>query len=179
MAKSLKDEIGKRRPFELAEEEAHLNLMRTAGVLACQFTRLMRRHGVSGGAYNVLRILRGEAEGGAMRAGVPTQVIGERLITPVPDVTRLVDRLEKAGLVERARTSEDRRVVLLSITTRGLGLLATLDGPVRELHRAQLSHLSAAELKELIRLLEKSREPAMACMDPTEPRPGARERRRR
>jgi DNA-binding MarR family transcriptional regulator len=85
------------------------------------------------------------------------QVIGDRLVSRVPDVTRLVDRLEKGGLVERVRTPDDRRVVLVAITTKGLGLLAKLDGPMADLHREQLAHMSEAELKQLVRLLTKAR----------------------
>jgi DNA-binding MarR family transcriptional regulator len=156
VARPLKEEIGKRRPFDAVEQEAFLSLSRTASILGCEFERLFKRHGISGAAYNVLRVLRGEAEGGG--GGVPMHTMGCRLIARVPDVTRLVDRLEKAGLVGRGRTSQDRRVVLVSITARGLGLLSTLDGPVRDLHRAQLSHMTRAELKELIGLLGKTRE---------------------
>jgi DNA-binding MarR family transcriptional regulator len=157
MTKSLKDEIGKRGPFQQVEQEAYLNLLRTVSVLECDFARLLKQHGLSEATYNILRILRGEADGGALSGGVPMQVIGERLIARVPDVTRLVDRLEASGLVERLRTPDDRRVVLATITTKGLGLLSKMDEPVARLHQAQLSHMSETELKQLIRLLTKAR----------------------
>ena len=165
MAKSLKDEIGKRGAFAGAEQEAYLNLLRTASVLGCDFARLFKQRGLSEATYNILRILRGESEGGTLRAGVPMQVIGDRLVARVPDVTRLVERLEAAGLVTRTRTPDDRRVVLVGITTKGLGLLSKLDGPVAELHGRQLSHMSGPELKELVRLLGKARTMGRAASD--------------
>ena len=81
------------------------------------------------------------------------------MVTQMPDITRLVDRLEAAGLVSRGARAEDRRVVLIQITRRGLRLLAKLDEPVLTLHRQQLGHLSRAEIAELCRLLEKARQP--------------------
>jgi DNA-binding MarR family transcriptional regulator len=147
----LQREVGKKNPFEAPEQEATLNILRTADRLSGAFDELFRRHGITSPQYNVLRILRGHGE------PVPSQQIGRELLTRVPDVTRLVDRLEKVGLVERARTSTDRRVVLVSITARGLELLAKLDRPVLDLHRAQLSHLTPDELAELNRLLVKAR----------------------
>jgi DNA-binding MarR family transcriptional regulator len=155
MAKSaLQEEISKRHPFECPEEEAALNLLRTVDHLGQEFTRLFHEYGISGPQYNVLRILRGV--GGE---GLPCVDIAGRMITRMPDITRLVDRLEAAGLVARRRTEEDRRVVLVTITAAGLELLARLDRPVLDLHRRQLGHLTRAELAELNRLLVKARRP--------------------
>jgi DNA-binding MarR family transcriptional regulator len=155
MAKSaLQEEINKRHPFECPEEEAALNLVRTVDHLGQEFSRLFHEHGVSGPQYNVLRILRGV--GGD---GLPCVDIAGQMITRMPDITRLVDRLEAAGLVERRRTEEDRRVVLVRITPAGLDVLSRLDRPVLDLHRRQLGHLSRAELAELNRLLVKARRP--------------------
>jgi DNA-binding MarR family transcriptional regulator len=155
MAKSaLQEEINKRHPFEGPEEEAALNLLRTVDHLGQEFARLFHEHDVSGPQYNVLRILRGV--GGD---GLPCVDIAGQMITRMPDITRLVDRLEAAGLVERRRTEEDRRVVLVTITAAGLALLARLDRPVLDLHRRQLGHLTRAELAELNRLLVKARRP--------------------
>jgi DNA-binding MarR family transcriptional regulator len=151
----LKDEIKKKRPFERPEEEAYLNLLRTATLLVADFERQFKAAGVSEPQYNVLRILRG-----AGGDGLPCSEIGERMITRVPDVTRLVDRLESAGLVVRNRTSEDRRVVRVKVTQKALDLLAGLDRPLAELHRRQLGHMTRAELDELSRLLVKARQPA-------------------
>ncbi|MFO0897553.1 MAG: MarR family transcriptional regulator [Pirellulales bacterium] len=154
----LQDELRKKHPFECPEQEAALNLLRSQDFLLQQFSKLFAAHGVTGPQYNVLRILRGQ--GGQ---GLPCLEIAAQMITRMPDITRLVDRLEQAGLVERSRTSEDRRVVLVSITPAGLTLLAGLDEPVLELHRRSLGHLSAEELAELNRLLVKMRYPGEAC----------------
>jgi DNA-binding MarR family transcriptional regulator len=158
VAKSaLQSELRKKRPFDCAEQEAHLNLVRTADFLARDFNELFDHHGVSGPQYNVLRILRGH--GGK---GLPCQDISGQMVTHMPDITRLVDRLENAGLARRERTERDRRVVLVRITSKGLSLLAALDTPLIELHKNQLKHLSRAELAELSRLLTKIRRPAGA-----------------
>src|SRR5437763_8988755 len=122
MARSrLQDDLGKRHPFDLPEREAALNLARTADFLHQPFEKLFEAYGLSGPQYNVLRILRGHGPG-----GVPCHAIVEQMITPTPDVTRLVDRLERAGLAQRVRTPEDRRVVLVHATPAGLALLARL-----------------------------------------------------
>lgn len=151
---SLKDEIKKQKPFEHAEEEVYLNLLRTTSVLFADFERLFKACGLSEPQYNVLRILRGV--GGD---GLPSTEIAGRMITRVPDITRLVDRLEAAGFVERSRTHEDRRVVLVRIKPRGLKALADLDQPLLELHKRQLKHMTRKELEELSRLLVKARHP--------------------
>ena len=152
MAESLQAELKKRDPFESLEQEALLNLLRTTDQLQCEFTRLFTSQGLSGPQYNVLRILRGAGE-----VGLPCLEIAGQMITRMPDITRLVDRLETAGFVERARTESDRRVVLVKITSAGNELLARLDQPVRELHKKLMAHLSEAELQELSRLLTKAR----------------------
>lgn len=153
----LQKEIGKREPFQSAEQEALLNLARTLDCLAHDFERLFAEHGVSGPQYNVLRILRGH--GGE---GLPCLEIAREMIHRMPDITRLADRLEQAGLVERRRTKQDRRLVLVRITPAGLDLLARLDEPLLALHKRQLGHLSSAELVELNRLLVKARRPPTA-----------------
>jgi DNA-binding MarR family transcriptional regulator len=152
MAGKLEKELKKRRPFESPEQEAALNLERTADHIQIQFTRLFRGFGLTSSQYNVLRILRGEG------APLPILEIAARTITVVPGITGLIDRLENARLVTRERCPEDRRVVHVSITPRGLELLAQLDGPVAELHRRLLNHMTPVELAQLSRLLEKARE---------------------
>jgi DNA-binding MarR family transcriptional regulator len=155
---TLKDELGKRHPFASPEEEAYLNLLRTVSVFEASFAHLFRARGLSEPTYNILRILRGHASApDANPGGIPCQVIGDQLVSRLPDVTRLVDRLEEAGLVKRSRTTADRRVVLVGITRKGLALLETLDQPLAEAHRAQFRHLTRAELTELNRLLVKAR----------------------
>jgi DNA-binding MarR family transcriptional regulator len=100
----------------------------------------------------VLRILRGSGDDGR-----PATEIGPDMVVRVPDVTRLVDRLERDGYVERTRCSRDRRVVWVCITQAGLDLLKTLDPAVLDLHKAQLGHLTQKELSTLSRLLTKAR----------------------
>jgi DNA-binding MarR family transcriptional regulator len=152
MQPSLGEEIGKRDPFELLEQEVSLNLLRTLDSLQSEFHQFFSAHGLSGPQYNVLRILRGH--GGD---GVASQVIASQMITRTPDITRLVDRLAEAGLVCRAKTSQDRRVVLVCITPAGLELLARIDQPLLDLHRRQLSHMGRDELETLNRLLVRAR----------------------
>ena len=144
-------ELKKRKPFELPEQEAYLNLIRTADQLQIQFVRLFRTHGITVQQYNILRIVRGEGQ------PLPVLDIAKRMVTVVPGITGLIDRLEEAGLVERKRCERDRRVVYVGTTAKGLKTLESLDRPVLELHRKLLGHLARAELKELIRLLEKAR----------------------
>lgn len=101
--------------------------------------------------YNVLRILRGAPK------GLSCSEIGSRMITRDPDITRLLDRLEKRTLVSRCRETKDRRMVLTRITEPGLKLLSQLDSPVFEAHRLQLGHLGPAKLRDLLELLEEAR----------------------
>ena len=156
MAKSaLQKELGKKQPFACREQEVALNLLRTADVLSREGHALFERYGLSAQQFNVLRILRGHRD-----TGLPCQRIVAEMVTQTPDITRLVDRLEAAGLVRRERTEADRRLVLVHVTAAGLTLLARLDEPILALHRAQMEHLSADELAELNRLLVKLRQPA-------------------
>lgn len=153
-SRGLAHEINKKRPFDCPEEEAYLNVLRTAAHLEADFTRLFRQHGLSESTYNVLRILRGAGPEGRKATEIACD-----MVVRVPDVTRLVDRLVEQGLVERRRCPEDRRVVHVTLTARGRALLGRLDAPVAGTHRAQLGHLTRAELNELNRLLVKSRQP--------------------
>ncbi|UUO07617.1 MarR family transcriptional regulator [Blastopirellula sp. J2-11] len=147
----LQEEIKKKEPFASAEQEATLNLLRTSDQLHNRFGRLFRKYGLTSSQYNVLRILRGEGK------PLPSLEIAERMIQVVPAITGLIDRLEKQELVERRRCNDDRRVVYVEITEKGLTLLSEMDQPVSETHIQLMGHLSKAELKELSRLLEKAR----------------------
>jgi len=151
MGGNLQREIKKRQPFEAPEQEAMLNLVRTNDRFQLRFARLFREFGLTASQYNVLRILRGEGK------PLPCLEIADRMIAAVPGITGLVDRLEGMGLVTRDRSTEDRRVVYVAITAKALGLLGKLDGPVVDLHKALIGHLTQAELRELNRLLEKAR----------------------
>ncbi|MEO8622639.1 MAG: MarR family transcriptional regulator [bacterium] len=155
MPSSLRDEIKQTKPFKSLEEEAMLSVERTAAVLLHRLSETFKTHDITPTQYNVLRILRG-----AGPAGLCRNDIRDRLIAQVPDVTRLLDRLVIAGLVERERTDPDRRIVTTRITRTGLDLLNDLDAPVADAHRTQLGHLSKTQLKALIDLLALAREGA-------------------
>jgi len=146
------DEIKQTRPIPTLEEEAFLNVQRTANVLLQDFAELLKGHNLTPTQYNVLRILRG-AGGEGLTAGD----VGERMITRDPDVTRLLDRLEARGLAERSRCTEDRRVVWTRITAAGLAAIAPLDEAVNEIHQRRLAHLGPGRLSSLIELLEAAR----------------------
>ncbi|MFG0326913.1 MAG: MarR family winged helix-turn-helix transcriptional regulator [Phycisphaerales bacterium JB037] len=148
----LASQVGKRRPFDSPEQEAHLNILRTACVLEGSLAPIFKDADLSPSSYNVLRILRG-----AGPEGRRATEIGCDMVVRVPDVTRLVDRLIEQGLAERRRCDEDRRVVFVRITRKGSQLLHRLDAPVLEAHKAQLGHLTRKELAELNRLLVKAR----------------------
>src|SRR5690348_11446657 len=127
MSPSLRSEIKQTKPFASLEEEAQLNLERTAAVLGHAFAESLKPYGVTPTQYNVLRILRGAGAEGLCR-----NEVRDRLISQVPDVTRLLDRLEDSGLIERERSTTDRRQVATRITAAGLELLQALDEPVLE-----------------------------------------------
>lgn len=149
----LQRELKKRRPFDSPEQEAALNIARTADRFGIRFARLFREHGLTPSQYNVLRILRGEGK------PLPILEVADRMVAAVPGITGLIDRLEGMGLVVRQRCTEDRRVVFVAVTAKGLDLLGKLDEPVEALHKRLIGHLSPAELRELSRLLEKARQP--------------------
>ena len=144
-----------RRRVRCPEEAAFLDLLRTTDMLSRGLVRILKTEDVSATQYNVLRILRGSP------AGLPCGEIGNRMITRDPDVTRLLDRLEKRGLISRCREPEDRRTVMARITPDGLRLLDRLDEPVQTTHRQQLGHLGTKRLRALTELLAVSRGPAL------------------
>ncbi|MFO0814660.1 MAG: MarR family transcriptional regulator [Gemmatales bacterium] len=152
MAGRLQSELRKKKPFEVIEEELFLNLWRTTEHLVRPFTQFFKEKGLTGSQYNVLRILRGHGE-----AGVACHEIAEQMVSYDPDLTRLLDRLEAAGLVTRERCTTDRRVIIACITPLGLKLLSQLDEPLLEMHRKHLKHLSASKMRTLIDLLEEAR----------------------
>lgn len=156
---SLQQEIGKRKPFEDPSQEAYLNVQRTAAVLSAQFATLFKGHGLTEPQYNLLRILRGATLDPAAGGRRSCHEIAEQMISPVPDVTRLVDRLEESGLATRERGEDDRRVVYVRASAKGLELLAALDGLVMDMHRRQMSHITPESLATLSRLLTLARHP--------------------
>jgi len=135
-----------------AEEAAFLDLLRTTHLLSRGLIHVLKAEDLSATQYNVLRILRGAPE------GLPCGEIANRMITRDPDVTRLLDRLEKRKLIARCRESEDRRTVMTRIRPEGLKLLGRLDAPVQAAHRKLLGHLGPKRLQELTRLLQVARQ---------------------
>lgn len=134
------------------EELTFLELCRTTDILSRRVAEVLKAEELSSNQYNVLRILRGAPE------GLPCGEIGNRMITRDPDITRLLDRLEKRSLISRHRESRDRRMVMARIAPEGLQLLARIDEPVREAHRSQLGHLGRERLRALNELLEVARD---------------------
>jgi DNA-binding MarR family transcriptional regulator len=145
----------KRRRAVHAEEAAFLELLRTTDMLSRGLIRVLKTEELSATQYNVLRILRGAPE------GLACGEIANRMITRDPDITRLLDRLEKRGLISRCREAKDRRTVMVRITPDGLKLLTRLDEPVQAIHRKQLGHLGRERLRVLTELLGIARAEVM------------------
>ena len=152
MSPKLREEIMQSSPFGSLEQEVFLNVVRTASDLEHSMAEGLKPYGLSLTQYNVLRILRGAGEDGLCRGDIVA-----RMLTPVPDATRLLERLVKAGWVSRERGGDDRRFVTTRITDSGRALLADLDGPMQEMHRRQLGHMGQDELTRLSDLLETAR----------------------
>jgi DNA-binding MarR family transcriptional regulator len=152
MAPDLRTELKQTRPFRSARHEASLSIQRTAAVLEHAFETWIKPSGVTATQYNVLRILRGAGADGLCR-----NEIRERMIRRVPDVTRLLDRLEEQGLIGRARGGSDRRYVTTRITRAGLKVLADLDAAVDEFHKQELGHMGEDRLRALVDLLAEVR----------------------
>ncbi|MGB7602021.1 MAG: MarR family transcriptional regulator [Candidatus Sulfotelmatobacter sp.] len=134
-----------------SEEAVFLELLRTTDMLSRGLVQVLKIEDVSSTQYNVLRILRGAPE------GLACGEIASRMITRDPDVTRLLDRLEKRELISRCRETKDRRTVRARIAPEGLKLLARLDEPVQAAHRKQLGHLGRQRQQALTELLRISR----------------------
>ncbi|HWB33524.1 MAG TPA: MarR family transcriptional regulator [Acidobacteriaceae bacterium] len=132
-------------------------MARTVDLLGRSMAGLLKAEDLSANQYNVLRILRGASGSGSTSEGLACGEIGDRMITRDPDITRLLDRLERRGLIERWRDERDRRVVMGRITAEGLKLLNRMDEPVQEAHRRQLGHLGPKRLAELVELLKMAR----------------------
>src|SRR5437868_9135360 len=137
----------KRRCSPCPEEAAFLDLLRTTDLLSRGLAGVLKTEDLSANQYNVLRILRGAPY------GLPCGEVASRMITRDPDITRLLDRMEKRRLISRCRETGDRRMVRARITPEGLKLLGGLDEPVEEAHRKQLGHLGRERLRALTELL--------------------------
>ncbi len=153
MADRILEELKQTAPLSSRQEEAALNIMRTADALKRGLDLLLKRHGITPSQYNVLRILRG-----AGARGLHCSAIAERMITAEPDITRLLMRMERLGLLERRRDGNDRRMVTAIATARGLQILDDAEVPLRALQRHQFSLLSDRGIEALITGLEKVRE---------------------
>ena len=153
MAQTIGQAIRQTKPFRSLQEQVVINLMRTARVVEEDWAHYLKRtEGISVSQYNILRILRG-----ARPKPAKISEVSDRMITRDPDVTRLVDRLIKQGLVRRERDTEDRRVVLVEITGAGLALLSRLDEPAAESTEAAMAGLNPQQLRTLDTLLNEVR----------------------
>lgn len=132
------------------ENRVFVSLLKTSDSLAQEIERILKGQGLTATQYNVLRILRG-----AEPNGLACREVGDRMISHDPDMTRLLDRMEKRRLITRERQKEDRRVVRTRITPEGLALLKKLDEPVRSLHCQQFRHMQPARIKLLEELLDE------------------------
>ncbi len=145
-------ELKQTRPFASPVQEASLSIKRTAALLDLRLAELLRPFGLTPTQYNVLRILRG-----AGAEGLPRCEVQGRLVAPVADTTRLLDRLETMGHVARTRSTEDRRVVTSKITPRGLAVLDKVAAPLKELEQNEMGQISDARLRTLIGILDEVR----------------------
>lgn len=138
------------RPDIHVEDQLFIAILKTADLLAQQAEQVIKAAGLTPAQYNVLRILRG-----AEPQGLPCRALGDRMISRDPDMTRLLDRLEKQGYITRERQKDDRRVIKTRITAGGLKQLKKLDQPVHQVHQGQFRHMSVARLKQLGELLQE------------------------
>lgn len=146
------DQIETRPKKSFLQQEAFIAIQRTADQLQLRITEFLKPYNLSPTQFNALRILRGAGE-----TGLACSIVGERMINHDPDITRLMDRLEKRRLVQRSRDQKDRRVITARITTVGLDLLKTIDRPLEEFHRELMNKMDERKLKSLLLLLEETR----------------------
>jgi len=154
MPTTLRDELRQGKPFRSLREEALLNIARTEAVTREAMERVLAPHGLGMSQYNVLRILRGAGTDGLCR-----NEIRDRLISRMPDVSRLLDRMEAAGLISRVRSTEDRRLVTTTLTKKGQALVDELDDEIADAQKALLGHMSQEQLRTLVELLSEARSP--------------------
>jgi DNA-binding MarR family transcriptional regulator len=152
MPSTLREELKQNKPFNSIEQEALLSVVRTSAALMDKFELFLRPYAITSTQYNVLRILRGAEPEGLCR-----NELRDRMLTRMPDVTRLLDRMEEAGLVERTRDNEDRRMVTSRITKKALQLLATLDPLVVENEKHFFAGISQDQIETLIEVLNSIR----------------------
>lgn len=148
----LQRDLKKRKPFESVQQEVSISIQRSSDQLQYRFAKLFKEYQLTQSQYNVLRILRGEG------APLPSLEIASRMISIVPAVTSLIDKLEKRELVRRKRCTKDRRVWYVELTSKGKKLVEKIDRPNLEMHSWLIGHLSKKESRQLLELLEKLRE---------------------
>lgn len=151
MVGRIQSEIKQGKPLS-PEQEVLLTIERTADAFHRKIVEFLKPHGLSTTQYNVLRILRG-----AGKDGLPCGAIAERMVTRDPDITRLLDRMEKMGYIGRARGNVDRRVVRVTITASALKLLKDLDKPLQEFGIGLVRNLSKSQMEQLVELLDEAR----------------------
>lgn len=154
MGTATNDRPSRQQRFDSPEQEVFLNLWRTYDCLKALEDELFPRYGLSPQQYNALRLLRSQHPG-----SMPTLALGRRLISRAPDTTRVLDRLEKRGLIVRERRADNRRVVEVTITEEGLALLDEMREAVCQMHQRQLGHLGRGGQEELVKLLKRARQP--------------------
>jgi DNA-binding MarR family transcriptional regulator len=152
MPSRLQEELKQTRPFATASQEAALGVLRTAALIEHAQQEALRPFGITGTQYNVLRILRGSAE-----TGLCGREVGERMIARVPDIPRLLDRMEEAGLIRRERDQEDRRHVIARITQAGLDLIDQVGPVLADVERRFFGHVDPSTLDALISALDEVR----------------------
>ncbi len=148
----LQREIKQGTPFASLKEEVWLNLLRTTAQLCHDVELRLRPFGLSTTQYNVLRILRG-----AGPHGLCQYEIKDRLVAAVPDVPRILERMEKAGWVRRVKAETDKRLMMSTLTSAGTALAARLDDPVLAMMADLFQGLSEGEMKRLNELLVAAR----------------------
>ncbi len=149
---TLYTELGESQPFQVPEQEAYLNLVRTHALLSDEVAELFKQHHLSQPLYNVLKVVARMGD-----AGMPSQSIAQYMVARDPDITRLVDRLQKDGLIKRERDEQDRRIVRVRVTRSGLEAIEKLDPLIWKLHQQQLGHLNQEKLELLNQLLVEAR----------------------
>ena len=147
------DSVATKRKFDSLQQEAYLSLWRTYDRLRALEEKLFQLHGLTAQQYNVLRIL------SASNESMPTLAIASKLVSRAPDITRMLDKLETAGWIDRVRSPDDRRSVLIEITVAGRKKLLEMEEPLAEMHEEQLGHVAAKDLRLFCDLLAKIRSP--------------------
>ena len=140
--------------FESLEEQLYLSLMYSYKLLVGELDNFFKKYNITGPQYEVLTIINQRRE-----KGIPIRKIAGRMVSNNPDVTRIIDKLEKVNLVERVRSSGDRRVINVKITSVGIDKLIEITNPLQDLHKSQFMHLTKQEMKDLLSLLFKARYP--------------------